>query len=134
MANIDTYQLRPGATTITFVPDQLIAGNLKLVTQTVTFSQGSAALPRGTVVGRNSTTGQYALSVATATDGTQIPVGIIVDTVDPTNGAASGSIYVMGEFNYRYLSYDSSWTEDALIFSCRQSQLFVKTALSNDIV
>lgn len=134
MPNIDTYQLRLGATTVTFVPDQLIAGNLKLVTQTVAFSQGAVALPRGTVVGRNSTTGQYALSVATATDGTQVPAGIVVDTIDPTAGTTSGSVYVLGEFNYRYLSFDSSWTEDALVAACRQSQLYVKRSVSNDIV
>jgi hypothetical protein len=34
----------------TYIPDQLIAGNLKLVTENVTIS-GSAPLPRGTVMG-----------------------------------------------------------------------------------
>jgi hypothetical protein len=43
----------PGAFAETYVPDQLVAGSFKLVTQPITVS-GSAVLPRGTVLGQLS--------------------------------------------------------------------------------
>ena len=42
---------QPGIWAETYVPDQLIAGNLKLVTQPIRIANG-ATYPRGTVLGR----------------------------------------------------------------------------------
>ncbi|MBN3866447.1 head decoration protein [Gluconobacter kondonii] len=133
-SSLNSYQYLPGAREAVFTPDQLIAGNLKLVTEQVTFASGAGALVRGTVVGRVTASGQYIKSVPTATDGSQTPVGITVDSVDATSAAAAGSIYVMGEFNSNYMTYDSTWTLDALTAACRPNNLFVKTSLSNAIV
>lgn len=79
-------------------------------------------------------TGLFVPALPSATDGSQNPLGIVVDTVDTTAGQAWGAIYEMGEFNSRYLTYDSSWSYDALVTACRKNQLFIKESLSNDIV
>lgn len=129
-----SYQFRPGARTVTFVPDQLIAGNLKLVTRDVSFDKSENPLIRGTLVGRVDATGLFVPALPSATDGSQNPLGIVVDTVDTTAGQAWGAIYEMGEFNSRYLTYDSSWTYGALVTACRKNQLFIKESLSNEIL
>ncbi|MBO1325307.1 head decoration protein [Acetobacter sp. TBRC 12305] len=128
-----SYGINPMSQQVVFVPDQLIAGNLKLVTSTVTFASGNT-LVRGQVVGRVTASGDYIPSVATATDGSQVPCGIVVDTVDASAAAAQGAIYEMGEFNSNYMTFDASWTLAALTQALRQFSIFVKTGLSNAIV
>ena len=57
----------PGVNAEVYIPDQLIAGNMKLVTDTVTL--GAGTLARGAVLGKITASGNYVLSVATANDG-----------------------------------------------------------------
>lgn len=133
-SDIGTYGFAPGMRQAVFVPDQLIAGNLKIVTDQVNFAKADALLMRGTLVGQVTETGLFVVSVATATDGSQIPSGIVVDTVDATEDTASGAVYLMGEFNVRYMSFDDSWAEDKLVAACRQNNLFIKRSVSNDML
>jgi len=129
-----TYGFYPSAQQAEFVPDQLIAGNLKLVTRDVTIG-ASQTLVRGSVVGMITASGEYILSVETATDGSQVPVGIMVDAVTTAAGATgAGSIYEMGEFNSNYMTFDPSWTVATLTNALRSYSIFVKTSISNDIV
>ncbi len=206
---------QPGIFAETYIPDQLIAGNLKLVTQPITLASGTLA--RGSVLGKvtegavtvgagtntgngtvgsvargvnaklgaytltatSATTftvtdpegeslpeatvgtayvnpeitftitagatafatgdsftlavgagsGEYVLSVATATDGSQRPAAILVDYADASAGAVAAGAYVMGEFNGNYLTFDASWTLAALI-AAMPPGIFVKTAVS----
>ncbi|GCD53043.1 MULTISPECIES: head decoration protein [Acetobacter] len=128
-----SYGFYPSAQQVVFVPDQLIAGNLKLVTETVTFAEGNT-LQRGQVVGQVTATGKYIPCVKTATDGSQTPCGIVVDEVDASAADATGAIYEMGEFNSNYMIFDASWTVDTLKPALRQFSIFVKTGESNAIV
>lgn len=99
----------PQVSAETYVSDQLIAGNLKLITTNVTFATGAAVVYRGTVMGIVTATGKVIPSVETAADGSQVPVGIAVDTYDVTTGDAAGAVYQMGEFNFSKVLYDVSW-------------------------
>lgn len=209
----------PGVTGYSYIPDQLIAGNLKLVTSPVVVS-GTGVLPRGTVLGQKTTqsvevtpgatntgngtvgstgvgasvkygtytltataptifsvtdpegtvlgnatagtafstgnevlftitagstafaagdsfslyvpqsTGDYVVSVKTASDGSQTPSAILATSVDTTNGPVTVDAYVMGEFNARAISYDSSWTLPALQAALRSFSIFVKFTVS----
>ena len=135
--SVTTYGFMPGAVQDTFVPDQLIAGNLKLVTQTVGIAGGQGVLQRGTVVGLSTSganEGAYTLSAMAATDGSQSPSAILVDTVDTTGGAVQAGVYLMGEFNANYLSYGAGWTIATLTVALRPLSIFIKQAVSGDIV
>ncbi|NHN83660.1 head decoration protein [Acetobacter musti] len=133
MSGSNSYGFYPSAQQTTFVPDQLIAGNLKLVTQDVTIGAGQTLL-RGSVVGKVTATGAYILCVATATDGSQVPAGVMVDAVTTAAGTTgAGSIYRQGEFNSNYLTFDASWTA-ATLTAAAPAPIYVKTALSNTIV
>lgn len=137
MALIPNSPWAPGMTTDVFVPDQLIAGDLKLVTETVNFG-GSTTYPRGQVVGMITATGVWIKSVKTATDGSEVPAGIVVDLVDTTTTSPNkGGVYLMGEFNYRALTYDASWGtagSDAALLALRigvkPTNIFIKTTIS----
>jgi hypothetical protein len=211
----------PGIAAEAYIPDQLIAGTLKLVTKGVTVA-GAAVLQRGTVmgqqtigtaaatpgkplggantgngtcsavtVGANAMTGNYIItmltattfsvqapngdrlmdgatgtaytdqlgftitaggtafvagdgftmavaagsgnwiiSVKTATDGSQYPAGILADYTDPTGGNVLAGVYVMGEFNQNALTMDASWTAAALEPILRPMGIFLKTFVS----
>ena len=68
----------PGMKSSAFVPDQLIAGTLQLVTDTGTITGG--VYKRGTVLGMITASGKYTASVKTATDGSETPAAILVDS------------------------------------------------------
>lgn len=74
----------PGMQSSLFVPDQLIAGTLQLVTDTVMIDAGNV-LTRGTVLGMITDSGNYTACVKTAADGSQTPLAILVDDVDATD-------------------------------------------------
>ncbi len=63
-------------------------------------------------------TGEYLSCATTATDGSQNPVGILVDAIDTTNGPLTAGIYLEGEFNANALYFgagnDAATVRDAL--------------------
>lgn len=105
---------QPSIAAEVYVPDQLIAGTLQLVTQKVTINKvgGGAVYPRGQVMGRITATGNWIPSISPpVSDGSQIPAGILVDQTDTTGGAqANSDVYIMGEFNSAALTFDASWS------------------------
>ncbi|MFZ6724702.1 head decoration protein [Undibacterium sp. MH2W] len=118
----------PGVSADIYNPDQLIAGNLKIVSDTVTLAAGT--LIRGTVLGQVAATGNYVVSVKTANDGSQVPTAILADGADASLGPVSAGVYLTGEFNSNALTFDPSWTLAALKAAFRSSTIFLKNAVS----
>ena len=89
---------QPGMTTDVFLPDQLVGGDLKIVTDNATIT-GGAYYKRGTVLGRITANGKLTQALAASNDGSQTPAAILVDDVDTTGGDQSGGIYRQIEVN-----------------------------------
>ena len=117
-------QFAPGMKSSLFLPDQLIAGTLQLVTDTGIITGG--AYKRGTVLGVISASGKYTLSVKTATDGSEKPVAILVDNVDASTADQNGGLYLMGEFNQNHIIFDNTWAIPALKTALRPLAIFLK--------
>ena len=117
-------QLDPGMDSSLFLPDQLIAGTLQLVTDTGIITGGT--YKRGTVLGMVTASGKYKLSVKTATDGSETPVAILVDNVDASTADQNGGLYLMGEFNQNHIIFDNSWAIPALKTALRPLAIFLK--------
>lgn len=117
-------QFAPGMKSSLFLPDQLIAGTLQLVTDSGTITGGS--FKRGTVLGMITASGKYTKSVKTAADGSQNPVAILVDNVDASTADQNGGLYLMGEFNQNVIIYDNSWTVPVLKAALRPLAIFLK--------
>lgn len=100
---------QPGMTTDVFIPDQLIGGDLKVVTDTATIT-GGAYYKRGTVLGLITATSKYTLATAGASDGSQTPSRILVDDVDTTGGDQPGGVYRQIEANGNALILGSGMT------------------------
>jgi hypothetical protein len=72
----------------------------------------------------------YVASVATATDGSQIPSCILADDVDTSSGAITAMAYFTGEFAFEELTVDASWTMAQLnqIFANKGQSIFLRSA------
>lgn len=108
--NIGPNPETPGIAAEIFLPDQLIAGDAKVVSHGATFLTGQGVIARGTVVGLVTSSQKYIKSVQTASDGSQTALAIVADTVDTTAGDALGGVYLSGEFNSDAMTFDASWT------------------------
>ncbi|HEX3809601.1 MAG TPA: head decoration protein [Rhizomicrobium sp.] len=80
----------PSALAETYLPDQLIAGNLKLVTQAQATITGAAAYARGTVMGRASAGAATSAAKSGGNTGTGT---CTVDGTTPVLGNAQEGIY-----------------------------------------
>lgn len=117
----------PGMNSSLFIPDQLVAGTLQIVTDTVTITGGS--YKRGTVLGAITASGKYTLCVKTAADGSQNPVAILIDDVDASTSDQLGGVYLMGEFNTNYLTIDKSWAMADLKTALRPLCIFLRGSI-----
>jgi hypothetical protein len=81
-----------------------------------------------------ATAGEYVLSVSTATDGSQNPVGILVENIDTSatgyNAATPNAIYIMGEFNANSLSFGAGYDAASVRDALANRSIFIKYPVS----
>lgn len=119
----------PGIYAETYIPDQLIAGNHKLVTDSVTVLSGQV-LQRGAVLGKITASGKYILSLSAAADGSQSPSAIAADYIDASAGDVIGGIYLAGEFNGVALTLGAGITLAAASATLRPLSIYLKTSVT----
>ncbi|ELT9609920.1 head decoration protein [Raoultella planticola] len=120
----------PGVQHDTFIPDQLLSGPLQVVSDTITVLTASTALyKRGTVLGVVTASGKYTLSVATATDGSQVPKAILADDVNATAADVLAGVYLMAEVNQNRITFDPSWTLSTLKTALRPFGIFLRDSV-----
>ena len=128
VSNIGDNPQQPGISAETYVPDQLIAGNLKLVTDSVTITGG--AFKRGTVMGVITASGKYTQALAASTDGSQTPAAILADDSDASAGDVTGGVYLMAEVNGNALILGTGITLPAANKALRPLGIFIKNSVS----
>ncbi len=120
---------QPGMTTDVFVPDQLIGGDMKVVTHGTRTITGGAYYKRGTVLGKITASGKYTIALAAAGDGSQTPVSLLVDDADTTAGDVNGGIYAMGEFNENAVILGAGITLAAAKAALEAQNIYLKSSL-----
>jgi len=80
------------------------------ITLTYTNSSGSeVALLKGMIIGRIEASGLAKQTVSTATDGSQIPIGVLIEDVTIADGDSSNlNIVIAGDIDYGMLVYGGS--------------------------
>lgn len=126
--NVGDAGQTPGISAEIYNPDQLVAGNQKIVSDSVTL--GAGILQRGAVLGQITATGNYISCVKNAADGSQVPVAVLADAADASGGAVVAGVYLTGEFNSNAMSWDASWTVATLKPAMRAQGIFLKAAVS----
>ena len=74
----------------------------------------------------------YKLCQAGATDGSNVPAGILADYADPSGGNVRGGIYIMGEFNAQKVIIDPSISLATAIAMLKNRSIFLKNTVSAD--
>lgn len=128
---INNNPMAPGIAAEVYVPDQLIAGIVPLVTDNVTIVSGSGVIKRGTVLGKITASGKYTTSLTAAADGSQTAVAIAADTVDATSADQIVGVYLSGEFNSNALTLGTGWTVATVTAALRSLGIFIKTLASD---
>ncbi|MFQ5460603.1 MAG: head decoration protein [Anaerolineae bacterium] len=118
--------VNPSFTSTPYTPDRLIAGDLKLVTDTVTVAAGQNLL-RGALLGRVTGSGEYVLSLAAAADGSQTPVAILVADTDASAGALTAGVYLSGEFNENAVTFGTGHTAAGVKDALRDLNIYLKS-------
>lgn len=121
---------QPGVVQDAFVPDQLIGGDMKIVTYNGRTITGGAYFKRGTVMGKIAANGKFTIATAAANDGSQTPVTILVDDVDTTTADALGGLYAMGEFNVNAVTLGTGITPEAARTALEAQNIYLKTPIS----
>ena len=121
---------RASSATDTVTSNFLISGQSPEGTKSETFS-GPVAVAVGpyAVVGRVTASGKVVLSVKSATDGSQNPIGVTVHALPVSAGDVPVNIFYNGTFNPDALVWDASWATDAdkkLAFEKANPQITIK--------
>jgi hypothetical protein len=119
---------QPSITAQAFVPDQLLAGNLQFVTDSVTITGGPFV--RGSVLGKITASGKYTLALSASSDGSQTPAAILADYADGSAADVISGVYLMAEVNGNALTLGTGITLAAAKAALRPNGIFVKTSVS----
>ena len=102
-----------GQSSDTYAPVDLIIGDADVVTQDITVLSGQN-LAANEVVGRVTASGKIMASIIGASDGSEVPLGILVNAIDASGGDLAGTIYIGGDFNEDELVWDAGYSTDLL--------------------
>ncbi|CAI3953579.1 unnamed protein product [Commensalibacter communis] len=117
---------------VSYRQDNLIAGDMQLVTQSIILKGNQGVLQRGTILGKDAT-GLYVIAKATAKDSSPTSLVVLADTHDTSLGDVSGAgAYFTGEFNASRIIMDESWTLDQLRDAARPLTIFFKDVVNAD--
>lgn len=117
-----------------FNPTSPFAGGDDFAHRTGLLIAGSNAAgdvtPKMTLVGVVTASGKYKKSLAGASDGSQNPVGFLVDDVDASSADAQCNVYQEGQFTWEMLNVDGSWTITTLnrAFESAGRDIFIRSA------
>ena len=92
-----------------YTPDRLFAGEFPRADRKVTILSGQN-ITRGALLGRISASGKYILSLAGASDGSEVPDAILAEDVDASGGDKDGLIYQTGAFNEAAVTFGADGT------------------------
>jgi len=115
----------PNPINTTYTPDQLSAGDFPIVRDVVTIA-ADQILSAGAVLGKVTASGEYVLSLAAATDGSEDPAVILDADIDTTGAAADGIARLTGAVLGSQLTLGTGHTLDGVKAALRPLSLFVR--------
>lgn len=113
----------------TYTPDNLIAGQTSLVTDSVTVA-ASDSLVRGSVLGKITADGKFILSASAAADGSQTPSVVLAEDCDASVADVTNvAVYVKGEFNEKALTLGTGHTTATIKEPLRDVGIYTKSSV-----
>ena len=116
--------------TETFTPDNLIAGDFPIITDTATVVSGEKVV-RGTLMGKITSGGKLKTCFSGNSDGSENPYAVMLEDVDASGGDVAGAnILLTGELNSAALTFGSVDTYLTHKNAMRNLSMFVKVPVA----
>jgi hypothetical protein len=110
-----------------YTPDNLGAGGTQTISETAIILSGSV-LTRGEIVAKITATGKIVPLNTAATDGSEVPFGIMADDAPDTGADSTKLLYLAGEFNESAVTAATS-TPAAQKANLRVLGIYLKTSI-----
>jgi hypothetical protein len=114
---------------VTTIEDALYTGDLKRVVDEVVIASGQV-LSRGAVLGRITASNKFVLSLAAASDGSEVPRAILEEDVDATAGDKRAPAARTGEFNAAALTFGTGHNADSTRDGLRGLGIHLETVVA----
>lgn len=112
----------------TFVPqDALVLSDT--VSRSITLASGQN-LPRGSLLGKITASGKYILSLAAASDGSQVPAVILADDTNASSADQVTVAYFGGTFNENAVIYGTGQTPANAREPLRDSSILLQSSIT----
>lgn len=112
-----------------YTPDNLVANNHEsLIGRKIIVASGQN-LVRGSVIGKITASGKYALSASAATDGSEVPDLILAENADATSADVSALAYARGDFITQALTLGAGHTVASITEGLRIKGITLLTAI-----
>lgn len=115
----------------TYSEHPLVVGTYQTVNEPEMVASGQGILPAGAILGRITASGEWVLSMAGASDGSQIPRGVLGVELDATTSAVIGPVFKAGVFNPNALIFGTGHTEASVKSAWEGMPLFVRRPLND---
>ncbi len=112
----------------TYVPDNLIASNADLLLSEKIMLAAGQNLKRGALLGKVTVGGKYVLSLAAASDGSQVPRRLLVEDTDATTADKEALGYRRGDFNDFAVTFGAGHTAASVAEGLADMNIFILTA------
>jgi hypothetical protein len=111
-----------------YSPDELVVNPELLLSEPAILLAGQN-LKRGALLGKITASGKSVLSLAAATDGSEVPYSILVDDTDATDGDKATITYTRGDFVADSVIYGAGHTRASVAAGLKAMAIYLITAL-----
>lgn len=118
----------PSFSSATRAHDNLLAGDFPRVEETVTILSGETR-SRGDLLGKVTASGKWVLSLAAASDGSEVPRAILLEDVDASGGDKDGPVARTGEFNEAAVTFGTGHTVASTREGLAEKSIYLKTTV-----
>jgi len=109
-----------------FAPDALVVGAKYQIAEVVTLAGGQGVVVKGSVVGKITASGKYAVCTSASSDGSKTPLAIVMTTVDTSAGDIPAVIAYAGIFKANALTLGAGMVlSDVVAALVRRRSLYV---------
>jgi hypothetical protein len=115
----------------TFKPDTLVIHPGRA--EKVAIKAGGGILKRGSVLGRVTTDRKYLLSLAAASDGSQVPEAILSSDVDATAADVEAVVYVTGTYNANVVTLGAGHTLNSVRDAFRSKDIYLDATYKSPV-
>jgi hypothetical protein len=111
----------------TYTPDKLF--DRDTITRVKTIASGAGVLARGSLLGKVTATGKYILSLAAASDGSEVPDLILLEPVDASAADVNAAVAIAGQFAIQGVTFGAGHTAASTEAVLRTKDIYLSNVI-----